>query len=224
MQEKIVSLEKQVSELTAALNNQQIESQSMLDEHTTVKPPASWSNGSVTLEQLQSIMPNLDDAKASEHLPYLNAAMAEAEINTPLRQAAFLAQLAQESGEFVWMEELDGGGDYEGRDDLGNVNQGDGRRYKGRGPFMLVGRYNYSLASQALGVDLVNNPERAADLDVAFRTAAWYWTSASSSGDLNLLADERRFDDITFGVNAGLTNIDEREAYYQRACEVLNAK
>jgi hypothetical protein len=48
----------------------------------------------VSLQQLQSIMPNLSTSRAQQMLPHLNAAMQEAGINTPRRQAAFLAQLA----------------------------------------------------------------------------------------------------------------------------------
>ena len=77
---------------------------------STPQPPPETD---VSLEQLQSIMPNLDDATAQEYLPHLNAAIAEAEIDTPLRQAAFLAQLAHKSGELQWFEEFADGWDYE---------------------------------------------------------------------------------------------------------------
>ena len=39
-------------------------------------------------------MLDVSTATANYYLPYLNAAMAEGEINSPARQAAFLAQLA----------------------------------------------------------------------------------------------------------------------------------
>ena len=140
-------------------------------------PPPSTSGG-VSLQQLQAIMPNLSHGPgASSTLPYLNTAMAEAQINTPKRQAAFLAQLAHESGELRYMEEIASGAAYEGRTDLGNTQPGDGVRFKGRGPIQLTGRNNYRAAGKALGIDLENNPKRAADPDVGFRTAAWFWNS-----------------------------------------------
>jgi predicted chitinase len=60
----------------------------------------------LTAEQLQSIMPRLSDARNSEFLPFLAAAMAEFAIEAPARAAAFLAQLAHESGQFRFMEEI----------------------------------------------------------------------------------------------------------------------
>src|SRR5207302_3821594 len=89
-----------------------------------VGPVPGPVNGGISLGQLQAIMPNLDGATASAYLPYLNSAMVAGGINTPRRQAAFLAQLAHESGQLRWMEELASGADYEGRADLGNIYPG----------------------------------------------------------------------------------------------------
>src|SRR5688500_10285863 len=128
-------------------------------------------------DELRQIMPNCPQAKRALSLPHLQAAMPEFGITTYLREAAFLAQLAHESGQFRWMEEIASGADYEGRLDLGNTQPGDGVRFKGRGPIQLTGRSNYTAASHALGVDLVGNPARAADPDIGFRTAVWFWSN-----------------------------------------------
>src|SRR5690242_10998310 len=159
-------------------------------------------------------MPN---NKRPEYLDHINAAMIEGEINTCLRQAAFLAQLAHESGQLVYMEEIASGAAYEGRKDLGNTQPGDGKRFKGRGPIQLTGRANYRAAGQALGIDLENNPTRAADPDVGFRTAAWYWNNRN----LNSYADAGNFDAITYRVNGGYNGKASRDAYYARALQVL---
>ncbi len=185
----------------------------------SIRSSAEYKNrtGGVSLQQLQSIMPHLSTARAQQMLPHLNAAMQEAGINTPRRQAAFLAQLAHESGEFQFMEELATGEAYEGRLDLGNTEPGDGPRFKGRGPIQLTGRSNYRAAGQALGIDLENNPRRAADPDVGFRTAAWFWNSRN----LNSFADAGNFDAITLRVNGGFNGKASRDAYYARAMQVL---
>jgi putative chitinase len=175
--------------------------------------------GGVSVRQLRALMPHLSTTRAKEVLPHLNKAMAEAGINTPKRQAAFLAQLAHESAEFRYFEELASGAAYEGRKDLGNIHPGDGVRYKGRGPIQLTGRNNYRAAGQALGIDLEGNPKRAADVDVGFRTAAWFWNSRK----LNPLADQGNFREITRRINGGVNGLAAREAYYARAKQVLGA-
>ena len=173
--------------------------------------------GGVSMQQLRAIMPNLSAAKAEQYMHHLNRAMAEAGITPPKRQAAFLAQLAHESGQFRYMEEIASGAAYEGRRDLGNTQPGDGRRFKGRGPIQLTGRSNYAAASRALGIDLVNNPTRAADPDVGFRTAAWYWNTRN----LNQFADSGNFRELTRRINGGYNGLADREAYYRRALNVL---
>jgi putative chitinase len=184
-----------------------------------VQATPNAAGGGITLAQLQAIMPNLPAAKAAQYLPYLNAAMAEANINTPQRQAAFLAQLAEESGQLKYFQELASGEEYEGRRDLGNVEPGDGPRYKGRGPIQLTGRSNYQKAGAALGLDLVDNPNLAAQPDVGFRTAGWYWTTHN----LNPLADQGDFPDITRRINGGLNGEATRVQYYNTAKRVLGA-
>jgi putative chitinase len=180
---------------------------------------AAAGTGGVTLKQLRQVMPNLSQQKAEQYLPHLNKAMVEGGINTPKRQAAFLAQIAHESGEFRYMEELASGRAYEGRRDLGNTQPGDGPRFKGRGPIQLTGRANYRAAGKALGIDLENNPTRAKDPDVAFRVATWYWNSRN----LNKLADAGNFDGITRRINGGLNGKASRDVYHRRAKGVLGA-
>lgn len=171
----------------------------------------------LTVEQLTACMPRLKPIRAGYFLPYLNAAMDEAQITTPLRQAAFLAQLAHESGHLRYWEELADGKAYEGRVDLGNTQKGDGPRYKGRGPIQLTGRKNYRAAGAALGLDLEDVPEHALKPDVGFRVAGWYWTTRG----LNALADKRDFDRITRRINGGLNGKADRDALYARACLAL---
>lgn len=179
------------------------------------KPPPS---GGISLQQLCAIMTNLSDARARECIGHLNSAMSEAQINNWRRHAAFLAQIAHESGELKYFEELASGDAYEGRQDLGNTQPGDGRRYKGRGPIQLTGRNNYRDAGKALHIDLEGHPQRAGDLDVGFRIAGWFWTRRG----LNALADAGEFREITRRINGGYTGIEARIRYYERAKRLLS--
>ena len=179
----------------------------------------------LTEAQLRAIMPNLPATKAAVLLPHLNKAMAEYGIDSMMRTAAFVAQLAHESGEFRWMEELWGPTPAQRRYEpvtdlsqrLGNTEPGDGKRFKGRGPIQLTGRANYQRFGGLLGLDLVGAPERAAAPEAAFRVAALYWKSRG----LNELADADAFREITRRINGGFNGLADRQNYYSRAKAVL---
>lgn len=130
------------------------------------------------------------------------------EISTPQRLAHFLAQLAHESGNFIYMEEIASGAAYEGRKDLGNTQPGDGRRFKGRGPIQLTGRANYRDYGHALGIDLEGNPEIAAIPSIGMMTACRYWRDKG----LNELADADDVERITRRINGGINGLADRKA------------
>ena len=117
--------------------------------------------------------------RATEYLPHLVAAMDEFDINTPQRQAMFLAQIGHESGYLRYTVEIWGPtpaqSRYEGRKDLGNVQIGDGYKFRGRGLLQTTGRDNYRATGQALGVDLWASPELLGQPALAARSAAWFW-------------------------------------------------
>lgn len=171
----------------------------------------------VTDSQLQQIMPTLSAAKRAAYLPYLNETLQAYGIDSPARAAAFLAQIAHESVELRYWEEIASGDAYEGRRDLGNTQPGDGRRYKGRGPIQITGRANYRKYGSTLGLDLENNPSLAATTPVGFQIAGAYWYSHG----LNELADRGDFLTITKRINGGTNGLASRQKYYAVAKRVF---
>jgi len=165
--------------------------------------------------------------RATENLPWLEAAMDIYDINTPKRQAAFLAQIGHESGGLHWITELWGPTDaqrrYEGRRDLGNVEPGDGYKYRGRGWIQLTGRDNYRHTTQRLRdrfpecPDFEELPEMVATARWAAMTAGDFWYT----GGLNTLADQDRFETITRKINGGLNGYADRLAKWETAKAVL---
>jgi putative chitinase len=170
----------------------------------------------ITVAQLQAIMPHAR-SKAFVYAEPLSDAMDEFEINTPQRQAAFLAQVSHESGQLRYVEELASGAAYEGRADLGNTEPGDGVRFKGRGLIQITGRSNYDRCGSALGLDLLADPELLESPANACRSAAWFWFEHGC----NELADADNFRKITLRINGGLNGQPERLAYWELAKEVL---
>lgn len=171
----------------------------------------------VTAAELKRIMPQATDANIQKYLGPLNQAMAEMGINTPRRQAAFLSQVAVESGQLRYSEEIASGAAYEGRRDLGNTQPGDGVRFKGRGLIQLTGRANYESVGRALGIDLVNNPQLAERPDISARIAAYFFKSRG----LNEVADRGDIREVSRRVNGGTNGLTERIAYWNTGLNVL---
>ena len=182
----------------------------------------------LTSEQLHAIMPRLPAPKNAELFPLLVAAMTEFAIEAPARMAAFLAQLAHESAQLRFMQEIWGPTPAQRRyeppgtlaADLGNTEAGDGQRFKGRGPIQITGRANYRRFGDFLGIDLVSDPARAALPDLAFRIAGLFW----SKKGLNELADRATADtfrEITKRINGGFNGLADRQQFYAVARTVL---
>lgn len=84
--------------------------------------------------------------------------------NLPQDQLAYIFATAHHESVFGYrMEEYADGSAYEGWKVLGNTEEGDGKRFKGRGYVQLTGRTNYQKYTDLYGVDLINNPELASD-------------------------------------------------------------
>lgn len=127
-------------------------------------------------------------------------------MESELRLAHFLGQLAHESGSFRYMEELASGAAYEGRRDLGNTQPGDGKRYKGRGPIQITGRANYRFFGRKIGIDIERHPELAAFPSIGLHLALEYWKARN----LNFAADQDDVRAITKAINGGYNGLEDR--------------
>lgn len=165
----------------------------------------------ITVDHLYKISPRprANEAIVTGLIDPLNKYLPLYEINTLLRLDHFFGQSAEETDGFHTLTEYANGNEYNGRRDLGNVEPGDGPRYKGRGIFQLTGRANYDRLGKILGIDLINNPELAATPEVAVRVACEYWKTHG----LNALAVNDDLTGITRRINGGTNGIDAREAF-----------
>ncbi|WP_312406540.1 glycoside hydrolase family 19 protein [Pseudomonas rhodesiae] len=174
----------------------------------------------ITEQQLLKILPNAG-RQAGVFVAALNTAMSRYGIVGTARVAAFIAQVGHESGQFRCVREIWGPttqqAGYEGRADLGNTQKGDGSKFRGRGLIQITGRANYSACGEALGLDLISNPELLELPQHAAMSAGWFW----STKGLNTLADQGQFAKITRRINGGLTGQDDRQALYDKALKVL---
>jgi putative chitinase len=166
-------------------------------------------NGRVDSNLLHILMPLSSDDRANTFAAPLVTAMNAHQINSPLRQAHFLAQLGHESGSLRYTAELASGAAYEGRLDLGCVHPGDGPRFKGRGLIQITGRTNYTNYGNDRGQDYITglNPTLlATDPDIAADCSGWFWATRN----LNELADNDDLLAITRRINGGMNGLDDR--------------
>lgn len=186
---------------------------------------------------------------------YTNIVMAMSKygINTPLRQAHFIAQTGHESSGFRKVEE---GLNYSesallsmfskritpaqakkyGRNELhpadqkmianiiyanrngnGDIESGDGYRYRGRGLIQITGKANYAALVEQLGADVVGNPDLLTGYKLAAESAAAWWKNHG----LNELADSDDVTRITRIINGGTNGLDDRKSRLTKAKGIL---
>ena len=167
----------------------------------------------ITIEQLKEIASTKNIILLTELVGPLNECLEKYQINTKLRVCHFLAQVLHESGSFIYFRELASGTAYEGRKDLGNINPGDGVKYKGRGVIQITGRANYTSLTKDLGVDFVGQPILLENHQYGVISAGWFWNKKS----LNKYADLDDVTKITKLINGGLNGFDDRCAYLHKA-------
>lgn len=99
---------------------------------------------------------------------------------------------------------------------------GDGWRYRGRGLVQITGRSSYREMGQKLGIDLENNPDLAVDPKHALAIACETWAGKAMPGerDMNKLADANKLEAMTYRINGGFTNIDDRRDAFEEAWDI----
>ena len=188
----------------------------------------------MTIGQL-SLATGSSTNSATLFLPFIEETCTTFEINTPIRQLCFLAQVGHESGGLFFTEELASGSAYEGRKDLGNTQKGDGIKFKGRGLIQITGRANYTAIGKFLNEDFISNPTLLGGKNVnkcspiqlknAALSAGWFWNSRNInsladkmdiSKDITLQANMSAFIAITKKINGGTNGLNDRVQRYNK--------
>ncbi|WP_194895218.1 glycoside hydrolase family 19 protein [Catenulispora pinisilvae] len=98
--------------------------------------------------------------------------------------AAFLANVDHETGGLVYIREIDQSGDYCDTSQSYGCPAGT-YSYYGRGPLQLSWNFNYHAAGQAIGQDLLDNPDLVAtNSAISWETALWYWFTGTGNGSV----------------------------------------
>lgn len=102
---------------------------------------------------------------------------------------------------------------YSSRMGNGPAESGEGWKFRGRGLKQLTGKDNYNRCGNALGVDLVGNPDLLLEPMYAARSAGWFW----KSNKLSEFADSNDIKGMTKKINGGFIGLDARQALFD-AC------
>jgi putative chitinase len=108
---------------------------------------------------------------------------------------------------------------YANRMGNGDEASGEGWAYRGRGLIQLTGKSNYEACGEAIGVDLVSNPDLVSTPEYAALTAGWFW----DKNHLNKFADANDMEGLTKKINGGTHGIEDRVARTQLALDILSA-
>ncbi|WP_339133974.1 glycoside hydrolase family 19 protein [Streptomyces sp. f51] len=104
--------------------------------------------------------------------------------------------------------------------------------YYGRGPIQLSWNFNYKAAGDALGIDLLGNPNLVqTDAAVAWKTGLWYWNTQSGPGSMtphNAMVNSAGFGQTIRSINGSLecdgknpAQVQSRVDAYQRFTSIL---
>ena len=167
----------------------------------------------ITKSQMLRICPGACRANLDSFVADFNKWSGTFGVTTPLRAAHFIAQVLYESGSLRYTEEIASGKAYEWRQDLGNVQKGDGVRFKGRGYLQITGRANYQAYAKSKWCvgDLMSHPEWLAQSPGNVKASLWFWWKKN----LSALADRDDCKAVTRKINGGLNGYSQR-AYWTR--------
>ena len=108
---------------------------------------------------------------------------------------------------------------YANRMGNGDEESGDGWKYRGRGLIQCTGKDLYKTLSDALNIDLINDPDMLLQMPYAALSAGWFWNKKG----LNALADMRDYKEMTKRINGGFNGLDDRIVKIEQARKVLTA-
>jgi len=147
--------------------------------------------------------------------------------------AAFLANVSHETGGLVYINEINTANYPHYCDTSQPYGCPAGQAaYYGRGPIQLSWNFNYKAAGDALGIDLLNNPDRVKnETSVAYQTAVWYWMTQRGPGTMtphDAMVNSRGFGETIRSINGSLecnggnpAQVQSRVAAYNRFTSIL---
>jgi putative chitinase len=128
----------------------------------------------------------------------------------PKRNAAEYARNPEMIANYVYQDEFR-------KYKMGNVNEGDGWLFRGRGLKQLTGRENYTRFGATVDMTAEQAAEYVATEKGAVESACWFW----DANNLNSIADTDDVVKMTKKINGGNIGLESRQKRYSKAMEVF---
>ena len=131
----------------------------------------------------------------------------------PKRNAKEYARNPEKIANYVYMDEFR-------KYKMGNVKDGDGWLFRGRGLKQLTGRENYTKFGKTVKMSAEQAAEYVATEKGAIESACWFWKTAK----LNAIADTGDIVKMTKKINGGDIGLADRTKRYKAAIEIMGGK
>ena len=128
------------------------------------------------------------------------------------RDAAEYARNPEKIANYVYMDEFRSKGGQ-----MGNTQDGDGWRFRGRGLKQLTGRNNYTAFAKSVGMSAEEAADYVSTFKGAVESACWFW----DKNKLNTIAEGDDVKAMTKKINGGTIGLEDRQKRYSKAMEVL---
>jgi putative chitinase len=129
------------------------------------------------------------------------------------RNAAEYAKNPEKIANYVYMDEFRSS-------KMGNVKEGDGWKFRGRGLKQLTGRENYTNFGKSVNMTAEQAADYVATEKGAIESACWFWNAKK----LNAIADTGDVVKMTKIINGGDIGLADRQSRYKKAMEVFGGK
>lgn len=126
------------------------------------------------------------------------------------RNAKEYAKNPEKIANYVYMDEFRSS-------KMGNVKEGDGWRFRGRGLKQLTGRENYTNFGKSVGMTAEEAADYVATEKGAIESACWFWNAKK----LNAIADTQDIVKMTKIINGGDIGLADRKSRFEHAIKVL---
>lgn len=126
------------------------------------------------------------------------------------RDASEYARNPEKIANYVYMDEFR-------KYKMGNVNEGDGWLFRGRGLKQLTGRENYTRFGKTVDMTAEEAADYVATPKGAVESACWFW----DANNLNSIADTDDVVKMTKKINGGNIGLESRQTRYKKAMEVF---